>query len=359
MKRKSSRAAKAAKISKPALRRTKTRKYAPRAKTAAAPKPKVAFYWCSSCGGCEEAVVDLEENILEVTAAVDIVFWPCALDFKTEDVRALPDQSLAVAFINGAVRTSEQEEMVKLLRAKSQLVIAFGACAVQGGIPSLANLKDKESIITRAYREAESVVNPKGTLPQENTTLHGESLTIPRFYETVYTLADVIPVDYYLPGCPPTRSLLEDALHAILGNRLPARGAVLAPNHSLCKTCERNATKPDRLMIQDLKRIHQVAADPESCFLAQGLLCLGPATRDGCGQACIKANMPCTGCFGPLSHFDQGAKMLSALAGIFQAEGETAADHFAASVVDPAGTFYRYGVAASLLGGRRKERSHG
>ena len=84
-----------------------------------AEKPKVAFYWCASCGGCEEAVVDLEENILKVVDAVDIILWPCAMDFKKRDIEAMDDGSIAVAFINGAVRMSEQEEWVHLLRKKS------------------------------------------------------------------------------------------------------------------------------------------------------------------------------------------------------------------------------------------------
>ena len=75
-------------------------------------KPKVAFYWCASCGGCEEAVVDLAENILDVVEAVDIVFWPVALDFKKEDVAKMQDKEIDVAFINGAIRLGEQEEMV-------------------------------------------------------------------------------------------------------------------------------------------------------------------------------------------------------------------------------------------------------
>ena len=81
-------------------------------------KPKVAFYWCSSCGGCEEAVVDLNEDILKVVDAVDIVLWPVALDFKKKDVEALADGEIAVSFINGAIRLAEQEEWVKLLRQK-------------------------------------------------------------------------------------------------------------------------------------------------------------------------------------------------------------------------------------------------
>src|SRR5512136_1331143 len=109
-------------------------------------KPKVAFYWCASCGGCEETVVDLEEKILDVVTAVDIVFWPVALDFKRKDVEAMPDGSIVASFINGAIRSTEQQEMAHLLRRKSKFVLAFGACSHMGGIPGLANLWDKKAI---------------------------------------------------------------------------------------------------------------------------------------------------------------------------------------------------------------------
>ena len=97
-------------------------------------KPKVGFYWCASCGGCEEAVVDLAEAILDVVEAVDIVFWPCAMDFKREDVEAMEDGEMAVCFVNGAIRTSEQREMAELCRRKAGLVVAFGACSHSGGM---------------------------------------------------------------------------------------------------------------------------------------------------------------------------------------------------------------------------------
>src|SRR5271157_2429632 len=98
-------------------------------------KPKVAFYWCASCGGCEEAVVDLAETILKVVEAVDIIFWPVALDFKRTDVEAMADGEIDVCFVNGAIRMDDQETMAKLMRKKSKLLVAYGACAYQGGIP--------------------------------------------------------------------------------------------------------------------------------------------------------------------------------------------------------------------------------
>ncbi|RJP18529.1 MAG: oxidoreductase, partial [Candidatus Omnitrophota bacterium] len=160
-------------------------------------KPKVAFYWCASCGGCEECIVDLAEEILQVVEAVDIAFWPCAMDFKRVDVEQMKDGELAVSFINGAIRTSEQEEMAELLRSKSQLVIAFGSCSHLGGIPGLANLYERQDCLDRVYSETPSVVNPEGVYPRERTEMNGHSLHIPAFRETVRTLDQTVVVDYY------------------------------------------------------------------------------------------------------------------------------------------------------------------
>ena len=102
-------------------------------------KPKVAFYWAASCGGCEIAVLAVHEKILDIAAAVDIVFWPVAMDFKYSDVEAMQDGEIAATLINGAIRTDEQEHIAKLLRKKSQLIIAHGSCAHIGGVVGLAN----------------------------------------------------------------------------------------------------------------------------------------------------------------------------------------------------------------------------
>jgi F420-non-reducing hydrogenase small subunit len=318
-------------------------------------KPKVAFYWCASCGGCEEAVVDLAEDILKVVEAVDIVFWPVALDFKRSDVEAMADGEIAVAFINGAIRLDEQEEMVKLLRRKSGLVVAYGACSHLGGIPGLANLTDREAILEFAYHLSPSTTNGTGTRPQTHFQAPEGELELPEFYETVKTLDQVIDVDYYLPGCPPTPKLTLQAVQAILSGKLPEKGAVLAGDRALCYECDLNSTKPEKLLVTDLKRPHQVLIDREKCLLAQGILCLGPVTRGGCEALCVKGGMPCTGCFGPLGRVrDQGGKALSAMASILDSTDENVIAKAFESVPDPAGTFYRYGVPASLLGAKRK-----
>ena len=321
-------------------------------------KPKVAFYWCSSCGGCEEAVVDLNEDILKVADAVDIVFWPVALDFKRKDVEALSDGEIAVSFINGAIRLEEQEEMVKLLREKSGLVVAFGSCAHLGGIPGLANFWDRDTIFQRVYKEVPTVENPDGITPQLKTTVDVGELTLPEFYDTVKTLDQTISVDYYLPGCPPPPDLIMNAVTAILKGELPEKGAVLAPDKALCDTCPRKDSKPEKLSIKEIKRPWEIKIDPDKCFLDQGIICVGPATRSGCGETCIRANMPCLGCFGPVGGVaDQGARALSMIASILGIEEEdkmTEEDvkRLIDGIADPAGTFYRFSLPASLL--RRK-----
>jgi F420-non-reducing hydrogenase small subunit len=118
----------------------------------------------------------------------------------------------------------------------------------------------------------------------------------------------------------------------------------------VCSECPRRDTKPEKLALKDIKRPYEVIADPEQCLLAQGLLCLGPATRAGCDSACINGNMPCTGCLGPVDHVrDYGAKALTAIASVV---GSNDADEIAKildGVVDPVGTFYKYSLPASLL----------
>ncbi|MBI4659010.1 MAG: oxidoreductase [Verrucomicrobia bacterium] len=316
-------------------------------------KPKVAFYWCASCGGCEEAVVDLAEDILGVVEAVDIVLWPVAMDFKKRDVEAMADKSIVAALVNGALRTSEQEEMAHLLRRKSQYLIAYGACAHLGGIPSLANQFPREQILKYVYEDGPAIVNEQKTRPQLEFKENGWHVHLPEFRNVVRSLDQVVDVDYYIPGCPPTPQITKAAIGALLQGKLPAKGAVLAPDIALCDECPRKASKPTDLSFTEFKRPHQKVLDPEKCFLAQGIVCLGPATRSGCEAACTKGNMPCSGCFGPTSRVkDQGAKILSSLSANVAPKEEAEIVKVLDGIPDPVGTFYRYGLAKSLL--RRK-----
>jgi F420-non-reducing hydrogenase small subunit len=108
-------------------------------------KLKIAFYWAASCGGCEVAVLDVNEKILDIVAAADIVFWPVAMDIKYKDVEAMPDKSIDACFFNGAIRTEENEKIAKLLRKKSKILVAFGSCANDGCVKSLAKPRKSDA----------------------------------------------------------------------------------------------------------------------------------------------------------------------------------------------------------------------
>ena len=318
-------------------------------------KLKIAFYWAASCGGCEIAVLDINEKILDVVKIADIVFWPVAMDIKYKDVEALPDKHIDITFFNGSIRNSEQEHMAKLLRQKSKTLVAFGSCAHEGCIPGLANLNNKNEIFEQVYIKDKSNENPAATVPQTQTQVKEGTLKIPEFYDTVKTLAQTVDVDYYLPGCPPPVKLIAAAIDAIASNKLPPKGSVLAPPKAVCDECDR---KRENKKISKLYRVYEKAPEPEICLLEQGILCLGPATRSGCGAQCLKVDMPCTGCGGKAPNVpEQGAAMMSALASIFGYAGEPGKDKYTekeieeliSQIKDPVGTFYMYSLPASIL----------
>jgi F420-non-reducing hydrogenase small subunit len=318
-------------------------------------KLQIALYWAASCGGCEIGMLDTDEKILDVAAAADIVFWPVAVDTKYKDVEALADGSIDVCFFNGGIRNSEQEHLAKLLRKKSKVLVSFGACAVSGGIPGLANLSNRKEIFDTVYLDNPSTENPGKTLPKTATKVKEGEVSIPEFYNSVQPLDRVVDVDYYLPGCPPPPWLILDAFNAIVEKKLPPKGAVLAPLKSVCDECR---FKLSEKKIQTIKRIYELENIEEKCFLEQSVICMGPATRSGCRGRCMEGNMPCTGCGGILPNaLDQGASMISALASILGVEGETDmseedVDNLIEKVRDVVGTFYKYTLPASLINRR-------
>jgi len=279
-----------------------------------------------------------------VVANADIVFWPVAMDIKYKDVEAMPDKSIDVCFFNGAIRTSEQEYLAKLLRQKAKILVAFGSCACDGCVVGLANLWDKKTVFERAYSETPSTKNPELVMPKTSVKIQEGELELPEFYDTVKTLDQTVDVDYYLSGCPPPVPLIIQAVEAIFKNELPPKGSVLMPTKSICDECQRE--KKDRKLLE-IKRIYEIEDDFKTCFWDQGVICMGPATRAGCGAQCPNVNIPCTGCDGPGPRvIDQGAAAISALASI--ATNPEVVDQ----AVDPIGTFYKYSLARSIL--RRK-----
>jgi F420-non-reducing hydrogenase small subunit len=319
-------------------------------------KLKVAFYWAASCGGCEIAVLDMNEKILDFVGIADIVFWPVAMDIKYKDVEAMPDKYIDICFFNGSIRSEEQEHMAKLMRQKSKTLVAFGSCAHEGDIPGLANLHNLQKIFERVYLKNPSISNENGIVPLTSYKAKEGTLKLPELYDTVKTLGQTVEVDYFLPGCPPPVKLILNAVDAIAKNRLPPKGSVLAPLVSVCFECPR---KKENKRIDKIYRVYEKAPEPEKCLLEQGIICMGVATRSGCGAQCLTVDMPCTGCGGPCPNvLEQGAAMISALASIFDLNDEQKhytqkdVDRLVGQIKDPLGTFYMYSLPSSIL--RRK-----
>ncbi len=204
-------------------------------------KIKLAVYWASACGGCCVSVLDVHEKLFDSVEAADLVFWPIALDIKYEDVEKMPDASVDLTLFNGAIRNSENEHMAKVLRKKSKILVAYGSCAHLGGIPGLANFSTRKELLDRVYIDSESTVNIEHKYPEVEFQVEEGKLELPAYYEDVMTLADVVDVDYFIPGCPPQTDRLVEVFTAIVsGAVLPPKGSVIgAGEKAQCDECIR------------------------------------------------------------------------------------------------------------------------
>lgn len=315
-------------------------------------KPKFAMYWAASCGGCEIAVLNTHELILEVDANFDVVFWPVAMDAKYKDVEAMEDGTITLCLFNGAIRNDENEELAHLLRRKSQLLVAFGSCASEGCIPGLANLYSKQEMIDTAFSTI-TTDNPHGIRPQITYDMPEGKIEIPYIYDSVRTLEQVVRVDYSMPGCPPESSQISSVVQLVIAAlhgqaSLPPPGSVIgAGNSTVCDECQRARSEKT---ITGFRRMATYQPDPGQCLLEQGILCSGIATRSGCNARCPTANMPCIGCYGPAAGVvDQGARMMSAVASVIGSNDPKEIRAIMNGIVDPAGTFYRFSLPSSLL----------
>lgn len=316
-------------------------------------KPKFAMYWAAACGGCEIAVLNIGAKILDVDANFEVAFWPVAMDAKYKDVEALDDGAILLTLFNGGIRNTENEEIARLLRRKSQILVAFGSCANEGCIPGLANFSTPEQIFQAAYGSL-STDNGKNVLPQPSYTTPEGELHIPEFYPVLRTLDQVVPVDYYMPGCPPESHQIAaviDLVIAVLHGQaqLPPKGTVIgAGGSTVCDDCPRQRNVKT---ITAFHRIQELAKiDPLLCLLEQGIPCNGPATRSGCGALCPQASAQCIGCYGPAEGVvDYGARLISAFASVVDSNDPAEIERILDGIPDPAGQFYRFNLAGSLL----------
>jgi F420-non-reducing hydrogenase small subunit len=316
-------------------------------------KPKLAIYWAASCGGCDIAILDIEAKILEVADFFDLVFWPCAMDFKYDDVRKMQDKEITLTLFNGAIRSDENYEIAKLLREKSVVLCAFGSCASEGCIPGLANFTNKQAIMDYVYKGSPSLEAGSTVIPQPEVKVPEGTVHIPNLWNTVRTLPQVVDVDYIIPGCPPQSNQIAAVIDAVVdilknGKPLPPKGTVLGASDKCC--CDECKRQRNVKKIKKFIRPFEIVTDPEVCLMEQGMVCLGPATRSGCGAKCVAAGVPCRGCYGlPSNIRDQGASMASALASVIDSIDEAEVEKILDTVADPLGTFYRFSLPASLL----------
>jgi F420-non-reducing hydrogenase small subunit len=329
-------------------------------------KIKLAVAAGSFCGGCDMSIVDLNDLLIPIDAAIDLKFWRLAADFKFKDVEALKDGEIDITLYHGPIRNTEHAEIAHLFRKKSKVLIAYGACSCFGGIPQLANPYTTSEILDTTYVHGYNM-DDSGPNHMRPTSEYkkGRKMTLPKLLDECLPLSAEVDVDYFVPGCPPVRSqwevLVEVISNFIKTGALPPKGTVVAGDKARCEECGRE--KPDEIVINKFVRPHEINPDRDKCLLAQGLICMGPATRAGCGNQCTgDANMPCRGCFGPAPEVDEfGLKMLSAIASIAGAKkegelGEEGLVKLMDQVVDPFGTFYRFAIPQILMHMKLKAR---
>jgi F420-non-reducing hydrogenase small subunit len=316
-------------------------------------KPKFAMYWASSCGGCEIAVLNTHEKILDVDANFEVVFWPVAMDAKYKDVEAMEDGSILLTLFNGGMRNDENEHIAKLLRRKSKILVSFGSCACEGCIPGLANLSPVEEIVHTAFNTI-TTDNPNEIYPRTSFDVPEGELHIPTLSPVLRPLDQVVDVDYYMPGCPPESlqiaAVIDLVIKVIHGEaELPPKGTVIGAGHStVCDECQRARNVK---MIKAFKRIQDIAPiDPTLCILEQGVPCNGPATRSGCNALCPQAGAQCIGCYGPAEGvMDYGARLMTAFASVIDANEPDEIEKILDGIPDPTGQMYRFNLAGSLL----------
>jgi len=258
---------------------------------------RVAEEWLATCGGCEVTILDIGEPLLDLLPKLEFVHMPVIMDHKyygqTGEKTELEIPEADVGIISGGIRNEENRRVAEEMRNKCKTLIAIGSCANFGGIPALGNMYTVQEIFDKVYRTTRST--EPGDTP---------NLDIPPFTDRVYAVPEVVKVDVQLPGCPTTPELVAEALTCLLEGK-----PFTLAERSVCDDCP---VKREKKAVTKLKRpLEQVEFAPGQplggvrCFMEQGYLCQGPATRSGCGGAekiprCVRAYMTCRGCFGPI-----------------------------------------------------------
>jgi len=258
---------------------------------------RVAEEWLATCGGCEVTILDIGEPLLDLLPKLEFVHMPVIMDHKyygqVGEKTTLEIPEADVGIISGSIRNEENRRVAQEMRNKCKTLVAIGSCANFGGIPALGNMYTVQEIFDKVYRGTRST--DPGDTP---------AVDIPPFTDRVYAVSEVVKVDVQLPGCPTTPELVAEALTCLLEGK-----PFTLAERSVCDECP---TKREKKAVAQIKRplesVEFAPGQPLSevrCFMEQGYLCQGPATRSGCGGAdkiprCVRAYMTCRGCFGPI-----------------------------------------------------------
>lgn len=290
-------------------------------------KPRLATVILGGCTGCHLMLLDSHEELLELLDTVELVHSPFTAGAEIPKCE--------IILVEGAVATEHDEEVVKKARQQANLLVSLGSCATLGGIGGLRNLYAVDEVLGEAYG-TERPVGAEGDAGIDD-------IDVPELRAHVRPISEVVDVDVAIPGCsPPTQTILA-ALDAALRGELYE-----LPRHNLCFECTRRHEKmlePSRDFVADA--VYAVMElddiDSEVCFLEQGVICMGPISREGCGARCVSANVPCRGCMGSCRpDFEQGAKMIDMLGAVLPSGAIMYLD-------DLIGTGYRYTTAVSVF----------
>ncbi|MBU4555876.1 MAG: hypothetical protein KJ747_03290 [Actinobacteria bacterium] len=280
-------------------------------------KPRLAHVVLGGCEGCYVSLLDAGEALLPLLEAVDLVASPLVAEDDLTDCD--------VCLVEGAVTTERDIEKLLQARKASRTLVAVGSCAALGGIGGLRNLSTRTEVLDTALGVGE---RPTG---------------LPALTARVQPISDFVTVDMSVPGCAPETETLLEALTAALEGRDWA-----LPRRNMCDECGRTKIKllehSSEFVSDSVYAIMELdEIDPEVCFLEQGVICMGPMTREGCGARCTVAGVPCRGCQGPSRpEFEQGGKMVDALAAVLPAGAIMFMD-------DLVGTGYRFSMPISIF----------
>ncbi|HYV46872.1 MAG TPA: oxidoreductase [Myxococcaceae bacterium] len=229
-------------------------------------RPKLAVWKFASCDGCQLSLLDLEDELLSLAGAVDIAYFREATSRESKG-------PFDLSLVDGSITTPHDVERIREVRQRSRHLVVLGACATTGGIQALRNFQDVKEYAALVYARPDYV----------QTLDHSKGI------------AEYVPIDFELRGCPPNKHQLLEVVSAFLNGRKPG-----IASHSVCIECKLRGNV---------------------CVMVTGTPCLGPVTHAGCGALCPTYQRGCYGCYGP-----KEAPNTASLARAFQAAGVPEAD---------------------------------